>query len=284
MNRSNYFVSNTPADSDLVRLFKEELDRLTLLYYKAINSNDLTKANVLLKKIKKVADTLQEDYDAWAGIRIPQEYLKGAKYVDDSLTKEASYIAIAKAGKKELTKMVEELGPIHVDAVNALLNNSKNYVKSSLDGMERQAITMVNELQQEKIREQLAKWIISGDSMYNMKKRVSEYLEANKITGFKDRGGKLWTMDRYVDMLTRTETSIANVQGTINRSVQIWITRFKIIEQADCCSVCSEYREEIVDISEKWIADFPPFHPNCRGYIIPVFDEKEILQAKLDNL
>ena len=53
--------------------------------------------------------------------------------------------------------MINELGPIHVDAVNALLNNSKNYVKSSLDGMERQAISMINELQQEKVREQLAK-------------------------------------------------------------------------------------------------------------------------------
>ena len=269
MDRSNYLFRRTAEDRELIKLFEGELAKINALYLEAIRAGDNSKANRLLKKMASISKTLDAEYGERADKRIPQEYLLGSKYVDDIFTLEASYIVINKATKKELLNMVEELGTVHVEAVNALLNNSKNYVKSSLDGMERQALTLLNELQQEKVREELAKGVISGDSLFNMKKRVNKYLMDNNITSFKDRAGRTWDINRYVDMLTRTETSIANVQGTLNRAIQIGITHFKIIEQPNCCDTCSDYREEIVDITTGTV-DLPPFHPNCRGYVIPV--------------
>lgn len=271
MDRSRYLFSRTEDDRKLIALFKDELGKLDALYLQAIRSNDMSKANALLRKMRNITDTLDAEYGKRADKRIPQEYLLGSKYIDDIFTAEASYIVIYKATKKELTNMVDSLGAVHVDAVNALLNNSKNYVKSSLDGMERQALTLLNDLQQEKVREQLARGIISGDSLANMKNRVSKYLIDSNITSFKDRAGRTRDLNRYVDMVTRTETSIANVQGTINRAIQLGITKFRIVEQADCCDICSEYRSEVVDIADGTV-DLPPYHPNCRGYIIAAVD------------
>lgn len=174
--------------------------------------------------------------------------------------------------------MIDELGTVHVDAVNALLNNSKMYVKSSLDGMERQALTMLNELQQEKVREKLARSVITGDSLQNMKEKIARYFEQNQITVFKDRGGKTRSLDRYVDMLTRTETSIANVQGTLNRAIQLGITKFRIVEQADCCELCNEYRNQVVDVTSG-LVELPPYHPNCRGYVIAVIENQDTIVA-----
>ena len=181
--------------------------------------------------------------------------------------------------------MVKDLGTIHLDAVNALLDNSKNYVKASLDGMERQALTMISQLQQEKVREKLARSTITGDSLQTMKDKIAQYFEDNRITVFKDRSGKSWSLDRYVDMLVRTETSIANIQGTINRAIQIGITKFKVVEQVDCCELCKEYRGTVVDIADGTV-DLPPYHPNCRGYIIAVLDplEKEQVEEKLQTV
>ena len=151
--------------------------------------------------------------------------------------------------------------------------------------MERQALTMLNELQQSKVRETLARSTITGDSLQEMKDKVAKYFMDNQITVFKDRSGKSWSLDRYVDMLTRTETSIANIQGTINRAIQLGITKFRVVEQADCCELCSEYREEIVDITDGTV-DLPPYHPNCRGYIVVVLDreEKETISQKLPDI
>lgn len=272
MNRANYFAKQTKEDLQLIKLFREELTRINVLYLQAINSDDMSKADRLLKKLWVIAKTLENEYWERATKRIPQEYLLGSKYIDDTLTKEASFLAINKATAKELKKMVAELWEVHVDAVNALLNNSKNYVKASLDGMERQALTMLNELQQEKVREKLARATITGDSLQEMKTKIAKYFQSNGITGFKDRSGKLWSLDRYVDMLTRTETSIANIQGTINRAIQLWITKFRVVEQADCCELCSEYNWDVVDVTDGTV-DLPPYHPNCRGYIIAVIGE-----------
>ena len=284
MQRANYFAKSRKEDLQLVKLFKQELAKLNASYLLAINSKDSTKANALLRKMGAIIKTLDAEYSDRADLRIPQEYLLGSKYIDDTLTKEASYQIINRATKKEINKMVKDLGIVHVEAVNALLNNSKNYVKSSLDGMERQALTMINELQQEKVREKLARSVISGDSLQNMKSKVARYFEDNQITVFKDRSGRTWSLDRYVDMLTRTETSIANTQGTLNRAMQIGITKFRIVEQADCCDVCSEYRNEIVDIAAGDV-ELPPYHPNCRGYVIAVLDANteinyDIVKAK----
>ena len=268
MDRTKYLPKEySEEDKKLIAFFQKEIRRLDMLYVRAINSNNSEKAMELMKKIREVSKSLKNEYSERADLVIPREYLKGTKYIDDTLRWDTTLSVIIQANKKEVAWMIKELWPLHMEAVNWLLNTSKNYVKSSLDWMERQAITMIWELQQEKVREQLAWGILSWDSLLKVEARVKKYFLNNKITWFKDRAWRIRDMDRYVDMLTRTETKIANVQGTINRAVQLWITKFKIVENIDCCEECEEYNWEIVDVAN-WTVDLPPYHPNCRGYII----------------
>nr|DAT13939.1 MAG TPA: minor capsid protein [Caudoviricetes sp.] len=53
-----------------------------------------------------------------------------------------------------------------------------------------------------------------------MKKNLTKIFENNGVVKFQDRAGRMRDMNRYVDMLTRTETKIANTQGTINRALE----------------------------------------------------------------
>lgn len=273
MDRKKYLASLTAEDKKLIKIFIEEMDRINLLYLKAIRSNDITKASQLLRQIKTISQYLDTQYWQRAELRIPTEYLKWTAYINE-ITWIGIWAYLWSLNKSEIEAMLNELWPIHIEAVNALVDNSKNYVKSSLDWMERQALTMLNQLQQEQIREELAKGIISWEWLWKMNQRVIDYFSSNWITWFKDRGWKYWSMDRYVDMLTRTETAIANTQWTINRALQLWITQFKIVEHSDCCEVCAEMNWDIVDIRE-WTVELPPFHPNCRGYIEVYMQEAE---------
>lgn len=279
MDRKDYLTKLTQEDRELIKLFQDEVDRINLLYMKAVNSKDMTKANQLLKQIKKISNYLNKEYWKWAEVRLPQEYVKGSSYIDEVL--EMNSIAIENLTNQVVQSYLEELWPIHIEAVNALVDNSKNYVKASLDWMERQALTMINELQQSQVRQELAKWIISGDSVQSSNKRLTDYFMNQWISWFKDRSWKYWSMDRYVDMLTRTETAIANTQWTINRALELWITQFKIVEKPDCCEVCAEMDWDIVDIRD-WIVDLPPFHPNCRWYIVAVIEDEEWNQIDID--
>lgn len=285
MRREDYLSNDyTKEDKRLIQIFREEVKKLDLLYFRAIESNDINKSKELLNKIKSISKILEDSYNTRADSEIPREYVKWATYIDDSFSWNDTLWVVLKWSEKDIYRRLESLWPLHVEAVNALLNTSKNYVKSSLDWMNRQAMTMITELQGEKVREELARWTIQWESMYEMKDRVRDYFQSNKISWFKDRSGKLWSLDRYVDMLTRTETSIANIQWTINRAIQLWHTKFRIIEAFDCCSYCADMNWDVVDISQ-WSVDLPPFHPNCRWYIIVVNDEwKDVNQAREDDI
>jgi len=273
MDRKDYLTKLTKEDRELIKLFQEEVDRINLLYLKAIHSNDMSKANQLLKQIRKINNHLANEYWKRAEVRIPQEYAKGSSYIDEVLWMDTeNALEEILFWKTKVAEYIDELWPIHKEAVNALVDNSKNYVKASLDWMERQALTMINELQQYQVRQELAKWIISWEASSN--ERLVDYFTSQWISWFKDRGWKYWSMDRYVDMLCRTETAIANTQGTINRAIQLWITKFWIVEHSDCCEVCAEMNWDIVDITD-WTVELPPFHPNCRWYIVAIVDEEE---------
>ena len=63
MDRLKYLASlYTDEDKALIRVFQKEMQRLDLLYFRAINSNDITKANQILRKIKDIAKTLKDQY------------------------------------------------------------------------------------------------------------------------------------------------------------------------------------------------------------------------------
>jgi hypothetical protein len=62
MDRKDYLTKITAEDRKLIKLFQEEVDRINLLYLKAIHSNDITKANQLLKQIRKINNHLAQEY------------------------------------------------------------------------------------------------------------------------------------------------------------------------------------------------------------------------------
>lgn len=270
MDRKRYLPQyNTPEDKKLIDLFHNTMQEIRALYFQALSEWDKTKANRLLRQLSNISNTLYWEYRGRSEYSLTREYVKWAYYINDVVKGWAVYLAFNKIPQKELNDMVKWLWAIHVDAVKALINTSDMYVKASLDWMERVAIQSLAKVQQELVREQLAKWILKGESIHEMKKNVFDLLQGENITKFQDKAGRYWNMDTYVEMLTRTETNIANTQGTINRAVQLWITKFQITEQPDCCEVCAEMNGDIVDVTD-WVVDLPPFHPNCRGYITAV--------------
>jgi hypothetical protein len=86
MDRKKYLAELYSAeDRKLIKLFQKEMQRLNLLYFRAISSNDITKAQELMNKIKTISKTLKSEYSERADLVIPKEYLKGSKYIDDAL-------------------------------------------------------------------------------------------------------------------------------------------------------------------------------------------------------
>lgn len=260
---------NNANDRKLIRLFSESMQELRALYFEAMNEWNRTKAMRILRQLGQISKALNLEYWKRSEYELKKEYVKGAYYINDTVKNGAIHLSMNNVPQEELDEMLKDLWNIHVQAVKALIDTSDMYVKASLDWMERVAIQSLSKLHQEMVREELAKGILKGESMQEMKNGISDLLHAENITQFQDRAWRYRKMDTYVEMLTRTETNIANTQWSINRAIQLWITKFQISEQPDCCEVCAEMNGDIVDVTE-WMVDLPPFHPNCRGCIIAV--------------
>jgi calcineurin-like phosphoesterase family protein len=87
MRREDYLAKDyTEQDKKLIKIFNEEVKKLDMLYFRAINSNDSNKAKQISQKITEIVKLLQYNYDEWADEMIPKEYLKGATYIDDSFS------------------------------------------------------------------------------------------------------------------------------------------------------------------------------------------------------
>lgn len=260
---------NNENDRKLIRLFSESMQEIRALYFEAIQEWNKTKAMRMMRQLNQISKALNDEYWQRAEYELTKEYVKGAYYINDVVKGWTVFLTLNKIPQKELNEMLKDLWNVHVQAVKALIDTSDMYVKASLDWMERVAIQSLSKLHQELVREELAKGILKGESIQEMKNWISDLLHAENITKFQDRAWRYWSMDSYVEMLTRTETNIANTQWTINRAIQLWITKFQITEQPDCCEVCAEVNGDIVDVTE-WSVDLPPFHPNCRWFITAV--------------
>lgn len=225
-----------------------------------------------MKEVKEITDELKESYDDWAELRLTQEYLKWKWYIDYLVEWTNELKKITQMSKKELWDFVATQWPIHKQAVKSLINNSETYIKVSLDWVNQNFSSVLSKIDYARAKQHIAESMVDWSGMYKAQQKIIDDLRKDWITYIKDRSWKTRTLDRYANMLVRTETNIANTQWTITRAIQLWITKFKIHEQPDCCEHCAEMNGKIVDIRE-WTVELPPFHPNCRWYVNAVIEK-----------
>lgn len=281
MIRENYLNTQyTKEDKKRIAFFQKQMQKINQLFLSALQEWERSKALLHLRKLQTITTTLKAEYGEWVKLRIPYEYLKWGIYIDDYLNKSSSLSRIKEQWNTKLAmSRVAQLGPVHTEAVKALMDNSKMLVSASIDGMEKYAMTMLTKHQQAQAKIKLAEGILSWEGLEKMKKNLTKMFDTSWVTKFQDRAGRVRDMNRYVDMLTRTETKIANTQGTINRAIELGVTRFEVVERDDCCAICAQHNGKIYDIG-KGSVELPPYHPNCNGYIVPVV---ELLQSKFGS-
>lgn len=84
--------------------------------------------------------------------------------------------------------------------------------------------------------------------------------------------------DERADMIARTETARADVQGNIEGFKASGVVESKQwLTAPDCCDECQEIDGETVALDDNFSTgdDGPPLHPNCRCAVLPVVTDSE---------
>lgn len=110
------------------------------------------------------------------------------------------------------------------------------------------------------------------------------------VTGFVDSANRTWSLDTYSEMVVRTTTREAVVQGQVQAMADAGVNLARISQHASSCNICRPFEGVLVSLDGSTtefqgqsVADasigLPPYHPNCRHTIEPVVTEFEELRS-----
>jgi len=260
------------SDAEIERLVKfyeqaerEILDRLNRAL---LRGNKTEYLEQMKKNIEAILQQLREGNKTWCTEAIPRVYSQGL-YSADAMLKDAG-IAI-KAG----------FGAIHQQAAQVLAENAYQRFEDVVQVIGRQ----VNDIYRELALENVRGTVVGYDTWKQTARRFREQLAERGVTGFKDRSGRMWRMTTYSEMVARTTTMQAHLQGTANRLVEQGHDLVKVSTHRGACELCRPFEGKILSITGR-TPGYPTleeakaaglFHPRCRhAYGLYIDLDKEI--------
>lgn len=268
------------SDAEINRLVKfyEQAEReiLDQLNRALLRGNKTEYLAQMKKNIEAILQQLREGNRTWCSEAIPRVYSQGL-YGADAMLKDAGISTSA------------AFGAIHQQAAQVLAENAYQRLEDVAQVIGRQ----VNDIYRELALENVRGAVVGYDTWKQTARRFREQLAERGVTGFKDRSGRMWNMRTYTEMVARTTTMEAHLQGTANRLVEQGHDLVKVSTHHGACEKCQPWQGKILSITGK-TEGYPTleeakeaglFHPNCRhayGLYIDLDKEIEELEREIE--
>lgn len=273
---------------DLIRLSETEADRLARLYMEAereillqmdrgmAKGGDLRYLRGMLDNVQTILEDLLTGNRQWCEQAIPKVYVAGAEYADGLVS----------------AKLGGGFGGIHQQAVKVLADNTFGRLESVRQVIGRTTEDVYRQYALEATRQS----VIGYKSWQEVAKDFRANLRAGGITGFRDKRGREWNMKSYAEMVARTTTMQAHLEGTANRLVEHGHDLVRVSSHAGSCPLCLPYQGKILSLTGRdkddprcyatlqEAKDNGLFHPNCRhaySLFIDLDAEIEALEREL---
>ena len=230
---------------------REILDRLNRALLRGNKTEYLAQ---MKKNVEAILADLRTGNRAWCEEAIPRVYVKGATTADMMI-------------KAKGQAVIAGFGAIHQQAAQVLADNAFQRFEDVVQVIGRQVNDIYRELALENVRGTVAGY----DTWKETARRYREQLAERGVTGFKDRSGKMWNMRSYTEMVSRTTTMQAHLEGTANRLVEQGHDLVKVSTHRGACELCVPWQGKILSITGK-TEGYPTleeakaaklFHPRC---------------------
>lgn len=267
------------TDAEINRLVKfyEQAEReiLKQLNRALLRGNKTEYLAQMKKNINVILEQLRDGNRTWCTEAIPRVYSDGLRSAD-MMIKDAGLGV--KAG----------FGAIHQQAAQVLAENAFQRYEDVTQVIGRQ----VNDIYRELALENVRGTVVGYDTWKQTARNFREQLADRGVTGFKDRAGRSWNMRTYTEMVARTTTMQAHLEGTANRLAEQGHDLIEISSHVGACKLCLPWENKVLSLTGK-TPGYPTleeakaaglFHPNCcHAYGLHIDLDKEIeeLEAEL---
>ncbi len=275
-------------EKKLVRFSDAEVERLTKFYAEAereildrlnralLRGNKTEYLAQMKKNVEAILADLRTGSRTWTEEAIPRVYVKGATTAD----------MMIKARGAQGQSVIGGFGAIHQQAAQVLAENTYQSFNNIAERIGRRTQDIYRTLALENIRGS----VIGYDTWQQTARNFRENLAKKGVTGFQDAKGRNWNMRTYAEMVARTSTMEAHLQGTANRLLEYGQDLVRVSKHRGACELCKPWEGKILSLTGK-TPGYPTlqeakeaglFHPNCRhAYSLHIDLDKEI--EELEN-
>lgn len=259
------------------RLSESEAERLVRLYTDAeleilravevaTHRRAFGTATVLrgtLENVQAILRDLEAGSRQWCEEAIPRLYGESLRQADAQI----------KAAEKRL---VAGFGAIHQQAVKVLADNAYGTLAGAAQIIGRR---VEDDYRRAALAATRATVLGAGTTRQAARDFLGR-LEQKGITSFQDKAGRNWNMKTYAEMVARTTTMEAHLQGTQNRLVEHGVDLARVSDHLGECPRCRPWEGKILSVTGA-TEGFPTveeakaaglFHPRCRHALSAVFD------------
>lgn len=276
-----------PSTKDIVRFSEAEAERLIRFYEQAereildrlnralLRGNKTEYLAGMKKNIEAILEQLRAGSRTWCEEAIPRVYAKGAVTADMMI-------------KAQGGAVIGGFGAIHQQAAQILAENTFQRLSDVSQLIGRRTEGIYRDLALENIRGS----VVGYDTWKQVARRYEKELAEHGVTGFRDSADRNWNMRTYAEMVARTSTMEAHLQGTANRLVEQGHDLVVVSAHPGACPLCVPWEGKVLSITGK-TEGYPTleeakaaklFHPNCRhAYSLHIDLDKEIEELELRN-
>jgi hypothetical protein len=254
-------------DERLIKFSEDEAQRL-ILFYSDSEKEILAELNRALLKgnqtqyIKAMKDNvhailkdLREGSRTWCEQAIPRVYLEGVIAADAQMKSMGTSVKVGFAS-------------IHQQAAQVLAETAYNRFDDVAITIGRRVDDIYRTLALENIKGS----VVGYKSWQKVARNLREQLAEHGVTAFKDIKDRKWNMRTYAEMVARTTTMEAHLQGTALRLQEHGHDLIKVSTHSGTCEKCAPWQGKILSLSGR-SKEYPSlqeakdaglFHPRCR--------------------
>jgi len=282
VERAQAFAAAFTPDAidSLVAIYRQAAaDVLQILARASSTAAQRIRARALLIQYHEILAGLDDEAAAWISTNLPLNYQAGITFADQEMRRLRRVGINTRPTKPQVFALVNrEAVALAVQEMQRTLLFANAEIGRRVDDLFRRVGI-----------EATAKGIAEGWTRIETSTEIKEQLVSKGRLLFTDRLGRDWDLDRYTEMVARTTTRQANVQGTVDRLLDHGVQLAQVSAHG-AADFCRYYENVVVSLTGEPLDGYPPlsainggppFHPNCRHVLRPfVMRYKSAAQRK----
>lgn len=218
-------------------------------------------ANAELSLLRRVARALRRNLDAptWAVEKLAELDLIRATMTREvtALTDQAVAMVDTVIGEAWTTgqalavgdlddlNLEQRMPPARAAAVTRIAEETMGTVRP----VGPRLLRSVTDVYQQVVAEASSSVILGADTRRDAAQQAMDRLTAQGVGGFRDRAGRNWQPDTYVEMAVRTGTGNAAVQGHVDHLQANGLDLVMVSDSPRECSLCRPWEGKILSLS-----------------------------------